>query len=96
MECELCCTVCIEVQTAQLSGEYSMDLFVCLLLCGNIHIWVFYFCILGYLYLLDVGVVSYFYMVSLVLCPSLLQIHPAGSLFQVFEYLLSLSLEFLG
>ena len=34
---------------------------------------------------MDVGVVSYLYRVSLVFCPSLLQICPAGSLFQVSE-----------
>ena len=45
---------------------------------------------------MDVGVVSYLCMVSLVLCPSLLQIHPAGSLFQVSEYLPPLICGVLG
>ena len=45
---------------------------------------------------MDVGVVSYLYMVSILLCPSLLSIHPAGSLFQVSEYLPPLSCGVLG
>ena len=40
---------------------------------------------------MNVGVVSYLHMVCLVLCPSLLQIHPVGYLFQVSKYLSSLS-----
>ena len=40
---------------------------------------------------MDVGVVSYLYMVRLVLCPSFLQIHSADSLFQVSENLPPLS-----
>ena len=53
------------------------------IVCGNIQILINF----GILFMcfgvpfMDVGVVSYLYMVSLVLCPSLLQIHPAGSLF---------------
>ena len=86
MECGLQWTVCIEVQ---LSGEYSMSDLLFFIICGNIQILMN----LGILFLyfgvpfMYVGVVSYLYMVSLVLCPSLLQIHPAGSLFQVSEYL---------
>ena len=73
----------------------NMACLICLfIICGYIQILMN----LGILFLyfgvpfMDVGVVSYLYLVSLVLRPSLLQIHPAGSLFQMSEYLPPLKL----
>ena len=72
---------------------------ICLfIICGNIQMLMN----LGIVFLyfgvpfMDVGVVSYLYMVGLVLCPSLLHIHPAGSLFQLSIYLPPLSCGVLG
>ena len=65
---------------------------ICLfIICDNIQIIMNLGILFLYFVVNFVDVVSYLYMVSRILCPSLLQIHPAGSLFQVSECLPSLS-----